>query len=146
MLIEGIALNGLTMAGHAIFSHAIYDTYGLIKEANFHPHVVEVIGKLDLQADLEVVSALVKEVSERHPDELAKETSPLVIRLRQVDEMMKLIKSELETIQKETKEHAEKYFANWRTPDYEVSLKNLVAHKKTLDKRVDSLMELLKVF
>ena len=141
MIIEALAVNGLTMAGKSIFSHVIYDTYGLLKETTYPPEVDTTIAKLDLVADLEVIESLINTIEKC--DNI--EQTPLAISLKQVNDMVHQIKNELVEIKKVVEEHKKLYFANWRTPDYHIPLKRLRQHKDILDKRVTMLIELLKI-
>ena len=138
MFIEGLVFKGLSILTH---------TYALIGEASEHPHVAEILDEIDLEADLRVAASIVKHVMENYVDSLLDLESPLVLRLKQVDEMTKSINLELVSLKQEMTEHNEKYFSSWRTPSYETSsLPRLVAHKKALDHRVSSLTDLMKVF
>ena len=71
--------------------------------------------------------------------------SPIQICFKNVSEMISLIKVELENIQEEIKNHQNKWFASWRTPDYEEHIHNLKNHKKILDKRVNLLIKILNL-
>lgn len=138
---ETLAITGITIAGQTIFGRVIYDTYDLVKDTTTHPVVNSVLGELDLQANLSVIEALVQQIETERLDE----KDPLAICLHQVNDMVHRIKEELEEIKKELKDHEEKWFAGWRTPAYQGPLRRLTYHKKLLDKRVDMLIELIKL-
>ena len=137
---EALAFNGLTIAGKAFFAHAVYDSYGLIKDTAVHPAISAVINDLDLEADLQVIEALLKQIG--HIDS---EEAPLAISYHQVNEMVVKIKEELEKIKEKLVEHDEKYFSKWRTPDCVQQLENVRHYKQILDRRVSLMMKLIKL-
>jgi len=138
MILEGLVFKGLSILTH---------TYVLISEASQHPRVSETFNQIDLEADLRIAASIVKYVIENYQSSLKDVNGPLVLRLKQVDEMTQSINLELTHLKEEMAEHNEKYFSSWRTPSYESSsLPRLVAHKKTLDHRIMSLIDLIKVF
>lgn len=142
---ETIAMTGITIAGQTIFGRVIYDTYDLVKDTTSHPVVNSILGEIDLQADLSVVEALVNQVNSQIKTEQLSQNDPLTISLHQVNDLVHRIRDELEEIKKELRDHQQKWLASWRTPDYQRPLNRLVHHKKLLDKRVQMLIELIKL-
>lgn len=139
VVFESLAFSGLTIAGKALFSHAVYDSYELIKDTAVHPAVSNVLNELDLQAKFKVIEALLKTIGN-----IENENDPLAIAYHQVDEMIHKIKNELENIKKELKNHQTKYFAHWRTPNCEQNLRAIRIYKKILDERVDFMITLFQ--
>jgi hypothetical protein len=140
---EALAITGLTIAGKSLFGKVIYDTYDLVKISTIHPAVNQVLSDIDLEADLEVIEALIKDIEKNGGVE--HEQSPLAICLHQVDRMVHMIRDELKLINMELDAHGEKWMARWRTPNYRPGLDRLVNHKKILDKRVARLIELMRI-
>ena len=140
---EALAITGLTIAGRSLFGRVIYDTYDIVKIITDHPEVNQVLSDIDLEADLEVIDALLKSIEK--DGGIKDEKSPIAICLCQVNRMVHIIRDELKLINMEIKQHEEKWLSNWRTPNYRPALARLVKHKKILDKRVARLIELMKI-
>jgi len=143
MVMETLAITGLTIAGKSLFGRVIYDTYDLVKDTAYHPEVSARLAEIDLEADLEVIEALLKQI-ERNGG-IRDEESPLAICLHQVDRMCHMIRDELKLISLELKEHEHKFMAKWRTPNYHIHLHKIVKHKEILDKRTEMLIKLIKL-
>lgn len=141
MVLETIAIAGLTIAGKSLFGRVIYDTYDLVKDTAYHPEVNGVLTEIDLEADLKVIEALVNQLAIC----CIEDNGPLAICLHQVDEMVHLIRNELKSVKQVLEDHQNKYFARLRTPSYHSHLGQIVKHKKILDKRVQMLIELVKL-
>lgn len=141
---EHLIISGLTMAGKELLCQLIYDTYHLVQTTTSkHPKVQAVLAQLDLEADLEVIKALVKEVEIE--EEKEGKIDAVDVALINVKKMIECIKKELEIIQIEVDLDGARYFTNWRVPTFQRNLDNLVKHKTILDKRVQLLMDLLKL-
>ena len=93
---EALAITGLTIAGRSLFGKVIYDTYDLMKDATNHPAVNAVLTEIDLESDLEVIEALVKQISD--DTEIKDDKSPLSICLHGVCRMVHMIRDELKLI------------------------------------------------
>lgn len=141
---ETLAITGLTIAGKSLFGRVIYDTYELVKDTAYHPEVSAALAEIDLEADLEVIEALLREIG-RNGGVGEREDSPLAICLSQVDRMVHMIRDELRLISLELKEHEHKFMSKWRTPDFHHHLKKVVKHKEILDKRTEMLIKLIKL-
>lgn len=140
---ETLAITGLTIAGKSLFGRVIYDTYDLVRDTAYHPEVSSRLAEIDLEADLEVIEALLKQL-ERNGG-IENDQSPLAICLHQVDRMVHLIRDDLKLISMELKEHENKFMAKWRTPNYHSHLYRIVKHKEILDKRTEMLIKLIKL-
>lgn len=138
---ETIIITGIASVSKSFLTHMIYDSYDLIKDTAAHnnPYLQEIINDMDLHADFKVIGALLEEISDD------KTNKAVGICLKNVSDMVQEIKSELEAIKQEIIEHEARWFAGWRTPNYEKNIKNLIKHKKILDNRVDLLIKLLRV-
>lgn len=140
---ETLAITGITIAGHTLFGRVIYDTYDLVRDTTTHPVINSVLSDLDLQSDLNVIEALIRQVDKQI--ENLSEDDALAISLHQVDNLVHRIKDELAEIKTELKLHEEKWFSSWRSANYQKPLNRLTRHKKLLDKRVNMLIELIKL-
>jgi hypothetical protein len=138
---EALAIKGVLFAGTNIFASMIYDIYGLLKDTTTHPMVFSVMVELDLEADLKVIEALVAQFNLENFEA----EHPVTISLKNVEEMISKIKSEMIDIKTIADSHKQKWFHYWRNPDCKPQLKRLTRNKKILDKRVDMLIDLLKV-
>lgn len=127
----------------SMFAHLIYDVYGIAKEsAASYPALEKVLAELDLGADLKVIEALLKQLEQW--DEL-KDDHPLSICLKQVEEMIQKIKKELSAVGKSVKDHDQKWFSGWRYVDCQHNLENIRKYKKTLDSRVQLMIQLMRI-
>ena len=141
MVIETLAFAGISIAGQTIFGRVITDTYTLVRDTTTHPVVNSVLAELDLTSNLIVIEALINQVE----TERLNKDDPLSICLHQVNSMVHRIKEELEEIKEELVNHEKKWMSSWRTPNYDGPLRRLSGHKKILDKRVEMLIELIKL-
>ena len=160
---ETLVFTGIVNAGKGFLAHMIYDSYDLLKDTatQQHPHLQNVLLELDLKADLQVIEALLMQIKDEEFKGLDQQhihlkkssekdgkkelKTPISICLKNVSEMVGLIKNELENIKEEIKDHEQKWLANWRTPPYEPHLRKLAKHKKILDKRMELLIKILQL-
>ena len=102
-----------------------------------HPDVQTTFDNLDLNARLEVIQAIVTNI---HSDK-----TPIKIALKNLHDILKVTKVEIDTLQVKMKEHEEKYFSSWRNPDYFPLLDNLEKHSFLIDKRLEMLIDVVKI-
>ena len=142
---EGFIAKEAIIAGHILFSQLIYDAYGLAKDVTTHPQVSRAMEQMDLGADLKVIEALVKKIGNQRGYRIPDPDDPMIICLHQVEEMIQKIKTNLEEIDQLIKVHHTKYFASWRATGCDPLLNRLKVHKKTLDNRVNRLIQMMRV-
>ena len=140
-MLETLAITGITIAGQTIFGRVISDPYGLVKETTIHPAVNAALGKIDLEANLQVITALVKKVNTKN----LQKDDPLAISLAQVDGMVHHIRDELKQIKVALEVDKDRWFMAIRTPSYKEPLRRLIHHKQLLDNRVKMLINLIQL-
>ena len=138
---NALILQGVSLAGSQIISKLITETYKLIQE-NDDPRVKNVLEEIDLEADLQIIQALVDEIE---IDERQEGTLDVVdVALQNVNIMVSIITSELESINHKTIRHRSKSIINAK-PAIKSNLDQLIQHKTILDKRVDKLIQLIQL-
>jgi len=138
---EALLISGLTSVGKEILYKLIMETCTLINKKEQHVQIRNKLAELDLEADLQVIMALINETELSEKEENVADV--VDIALFNVKQKIEIIKKELETIQKIEDSHKNSYFAYYRTPPFYQNLDNLTRHKKILDRRVDFLIKVL---
>ena len=138
---QSIIVNSLTVVSKELLCKLICDTYNLVQENNKFPKVQTVLSDLDIEADLKVIDALIKQVDFAEKEEGVFDV--VDVALDNVKEIIELIKKELEIILQVIEDHKTKYLADYRDPAFNANLNNLVRHKIILDKRVDFMIKLI---
>lgn len=142
-IMENLIIQGLTIAGKEVLTKLIYDTYTVIQENEQHPKAQVVLEQLDLEADLRVIEALVRQVEVTENNEGIFDA--VDVALYNLKQMIELIQKELQEIHIEQELHKTRYLADYRDPSFHSNLDNLIKHKKLLDKRIDFLIKLLNL-
>jgi hypothetical protein len=139
---EVLAIQSAVIVSKSVFCHLIFDLYSLVKNSTHHPIVQSVLVKLDLEADLKVIEALTIQLEEIK----LSSTSAIYICLKQVEELVKLMRNELLQINRIVKYHFDsKWFSTMRVPNCSANLDRLIYQKTVLDKRVDLLIRLMSL-
>ena len=137
---QAVLVSTLSLAGKKVLLEVIQEIYAKMKEAK-HPKVQSLLTHLDLQSDLKVIQSLVEEIAIK---ELEEDQHDVVdVALGQVQEMMVLIKNELIKIQSAVSVHESKFFAQYREPNFQINMSQLIENKIILDKRVELLIKLI---
>ena len=137
---QAVLVSTLSLAGKKMMLEVIQEIYAKMKETK-NPKVQNLLFHLDLQSDLKVIQALVEEISIKELEE--GQYDVVDVALEQVKDMMISIKDELGKIQIEINNHESKYFAEYREPNFNINLNQLIENKIILDKRVDLLIKLI---
>ena len=139
MIDSNMELYVATNVASVFLVNVISDTYRLIRDSatTKNPHFESVMRKLDLEADLRVIEALVKS------DKPINEAQRLAI--KNVSDMVGKIKGDLEKISRGIEYDMTRYLNSWRSPTYLDILKQMENHKKILDMRVTRLVQILSI-
>ena len=119
----GVIETGMLFLGKSVMIKGITETttsiYNILQSSmiSSHPDVQTTFDNLDLNARLEVIQAIVSNI---HSDK-----TPIKIALKNLHDILKVTKVEIDTLQVQMKEHEEKYFSTWRNPEYLHLLDNL---------------------
>ena len=139
----GVIETGMLFLGKSVMLKGITETttsiYNILQSSmiSSHPDVQSTFDNLDLNARLEVIQSIVSNI---HSDK-----TPIKIALKNLHDILKLTKVEIDTLQVKMKEHEEKYFSSWRNPDYFPLLDNLQKHSSLIDKRLEMLLDVVKI-
>eukprot|EP01098_Paradermamoeba_levis_P002951 TRINITY_DN1392_c0_g7_i1.p1 TRINITY_DN1392_c0_g7~~TRINITY_DN1392_c0_g7_i1.p1 ORF type:complete len:276 (+),score=125.57 TRINITY_DN1392_c0_g7_i1:312-1139(+) len=140
-----VVLAAGTALGHGLLSEATKDVitelYKKVRGLVSHPEVHKVFEELDLEAQLEVVESLLVEMGK-----FEYENSAISLAFTNVYQSLNKIKGILNQIHEEIElHHQTKWFASWRTPNYESLLSKLKKTKKIMDERVEILIKLILI-
>lgn len=98
---------------------------------------------MDLQAKLETVQALIKDVSrKKFPKRTDEAVQTCVHHLHLAVEMIDV---DLASIDRAIAEHHQMYLRGFRKPDYHDALANLKEHALMLDTRIDRLLQMMSL-
>lgn len=125
--------------GNGLLANALGDLYLFIKSSSYNNHLEEVLEKLDIKAELDVVSALLQDI------ENTPECRAVKVASEKVRETVNYIHTQLREIQAEIEIHKSRYFNAWRSPDYTVQIKRLKRGGLLLRKRRELLFSVLGV-
>ena len=124
----------ITESGKSLYNN-------IVNILSYHiPEVQEILKSIDINNDIKIIRSLISEVEDKHFNSTTFNTS-----LNSVNEMLENINIEIKAIEKEIIDHKQKYFYNWRTPNYEDNLKNLKKMKIILNERLDYFVKITQV-
>jgi len=129
----------LSVLGKGLITRAIGDLYSFMKDSTYTEHLESVMKDLDIKAELDVMEAMLEDLSD------AKLCKTVDIAAKQVQECINSILTEFKAIEAELEYHNSRYFAAWRTPNYEQNILNLRKYKEILEKRRELLISVLSV-
>ena len=139
----GVIETGMIFLGKSVMLKGITETttsiYNILQSSmiSSHPDVQTTFDNLDLNARLEVIQSIVSNI---HSEKI-----PIKIALKNLHNILKVTKVEIDTLQIQMKEHEEKYFSSWRNPEYLPLLDNLEKHSFLIDKRLEMLLDVVKI-
>ena len=125
-----------------IFKALSKSTGGIIRSINYlikqetHPQLEKELKKLDLIPCISVFAAIAQEEKELD--------NSLHIALNYVHATIADINKLLHEIQTEIKQHEQKWFATWRTPDVYSNLDQVKELKALLDKRIKLFIQIVQ--
>ena len=140
------SITGLSVATNitnTLVISSITGTYGLVRGfATYHyTQVNEVIEECDLTAKLEIIEALMYDVSKK--DSTDKESIKKAF--NNLDIVVTDINKLLQKIDLIIKAHKDKYFSNWRTLCYDKEIYELKRLIRLMDLRYAMFLEILKI-
>ena len=136
---EAVAITSAVGLGKGLLSAAIGDMYLFLKGSAHKDHLEQVLSKLDIKAEIDVVQALLDDLSTHD------ECKAVRVASGHVKETVDAIHGELKKIHDELEYHKTRYFNKWRNAQYEPHLDQLCAHRKQLRKRHKLLFAVLSV-
>lgn len=128
-----------TAIGKGLLANALGDLYLYIKSSAYNEQLEKILLDLDIKSELDIVQALLDDLSKHIECRVVKVSSD------QMKRSVELIHYELKEIQKELEIHKSRYFNRYRTPNYEINIKNLRQHRDVLRKRRELLIGSLSV-
>lgn len=138
LVLEGAMISGATIFGKALIMKAITDTYEHLYDHD-DQNYADVLAKLDIKADLEVIENMLYEFSNS-------DSCPIVeLCIKHVHEEIENIQDTMKKINTKIIEHKEKYFFYWRHPDYDTEISTLKEQKILLDHRIDKLFTVIRL-
>ena len=123
-----------TIIGKSLLASALGDLYLFIKGSIYNSVLEQVLIELDIKGELDIVQALLYDLSNRTESRIIKVASD------QVKNSVKDIHYELKLIQKELEYHKTRYFNSWRSPNYNDNLIRLKTFRDILRKRRELLI------
>lgn len=140
---ETAIVNGALLVSKGLLSSAIYDIYGLIKKSASNSYCYKLIEQLDIEADIEVVEALIEDVEQNGKTKI----HSIQTCMKHIQTLLEKIKIELENIHLKTIDgHYQNYYSYWSSsPNYNENVTNLKTHKAQLNKRLDTFVKILSI-
>jgi len=126
------------LIGNGLLSGALGDLYLFIKGSIYNDLLEKVIKELDIKSELDIVQAILFDLSNYNENRIIKVSS------EQVKNTVNDIHHELKEIQKELEYHKTRYMCYWRTPNYTDNLIRLKTFRDILRKRRELLISVLK--
>ena len=139
-----VALIGtITNMAQKVLMTSIQTSFQLVQNfvSTHHTPINELLHETDLLSKLEIIQALIHDIQD-HSHDLWTSTQKSLTNLSQIVEQ---ILSQLKLIDEKIKRHQLKYFASWRTLNYEKQINELKNNIKLLDIRYAMFLEILKV-
>ena len=149
LLIGAQTINIATTLSKDLLFKAVYSTsMGIVNLCKYmvetnKPYMKDVnklLSRLDIKAKITILHDLIKE---QEHNELNKSVKRSLI---YVSEALDNIHKELDGINKQIETHKKKWWQSYRTLDCSENLMNIDYHNKILDKRVEMLVNLLKIY
>lgn len=146
----GPSFNLVTNVGKDILFKATYSTAsGILSLCRYmidsdKPYMVDVNKKLkllDIYASVDILQKFIQE-KEKNSDAIEESVKTAI---QYVHESLDNIRVELDSIDKKIKYHKTKWFKKYRTMDCSELLSNIELHNNILNKRLETLYNLLKV-
>jgi len=103
-----------------------------------HASVASTLEELDIEATLEIVESLLREI----PND-ASETISLFVKI--IEGSVKQLQQDFLQITKLLSEHKRKWFSSWRTLDLENNLRQLKIHKSVFNSRMELLSRVITI-
>ena len=122
-----------------LLSISIRDLYTFLKGSAHREHLEQILSRLDITAELDVIQALLDDLSNLN------ECNTVKIASKHVKETVDAIHEELKKINDILEYHKIRYFNKWRNIGYEPYLECLCTYRKTLRKRRKLLFSVLNL-
>ena len=104
----------------------------------------KLIEKTDVNIKLNIMHKLIEDLNKSGiTKEYLKES--INSSLNYLCEILINIENDIKNINEEILKHKEKWFSNFRTPNYKIMISNFLEHLEILDKRFNILLDLLKI-
>lgn len=104
--------------------------------------ILKILSKTDIDATIQLLHNVILEIPEYYNS-----SKSVINALKNVEEIIAEIESELTEIHKKIKYNSElKYLSNWRSYNYKDNLDSIEIKVAVLDKRRDNLFKILKIF
>lgn len=139
-----VALIGtITNVAQKVLLTSIQTSFQLVQNfiSTHHSQINEVLNETDLLSKLEIIQALIQDIQD-HNHDIWNSTQKALTNLSQV---VKQILTQLTLIDEKIKRHQAKYFASYRTLNYEKQISELKNNIRLLDLRYGMFLEILKV-
>jgi len=140
-----VALIGtITNVAQKVLLTSIHTSFQLVQNfiSTHHSQINEVLNETDLLSKLEIIQALIQDIQQDHNHDIWNSTQKALKNLSQVVEQ---ILTQLTLIDEKIKRHQGKYFASYRTLNYEKQISELKNNIRLLDLRYGMFLEILKV-
>jgi transcription initiation factor IIE alpha subunit len=105
-----------------------------------NPIINRILEDLDIVQRCNIVKSIIENLDNYHHD-----NGTLNIALKGVNDIISKIEEELLLIEKEVKEHEEKWFYSWRTPVYDERIDKVKRYNNILKERVQYMLEIIKL-
>lgn len=135
---KNVLVKTLTTSTSSIIS--AIETITLLK----HQYLIEIINKLDeldIKHKIELIELFVEEQNEEEIKKLSIKKA-----LEDLNDILKKIDEEFNTIIKAIENHREKYLRNWRSFNCKYNIKTIEKDFKILNSRYEDLKDLIKVY
>jgi hypothetical protein len=139
-----VALIGtISNVAQKVLLTSIQTSFQLVQSfiSTHHSQINEVLNETDLLSKLEIIQALIQDIQD-HNHHLWSSTNKALTNVSQIVEQ---ILSLLTSIDEKIKRHQAKYFASYRTLNYEKQIVELKNNIRLLDLRYGMFLEILKV-
>lgn len=103
-------------------------------------HIKLVLIKLDIMTKVAIINSFINELNE-DSEQLESITTSLI----SVENVLQNIEKEIKSVNRIINEHNQKWFASWRTIDYNHHIEAIRLYNQILDTRVDLLLKLLQI-
>ena len=135
----------MSYISHELAVNALTDTtsniYSIITRLNgfSDKYVIKTLEEIDISSKLQIVEALLKQIC---LDKYS-EKSPITISFNQLHNIVEEIEIQLAYIEKQLKEHCQKWF--YRIRGCEINIEKLKQNCTTMDRRLDIFIKLLNI-
>lgn len=127
------------LVGKEVLSQTVSNIYNGLDTMIHNKEFKLILDDLDINSSLDIIHQFILDLSKKEINETVSKT------LKYLEEILKLIETEIENINKEIIAHQSKWFSRFRTSQCDTMLKNLIKHKKILDSRFDLLIKLINL-